>query len=356
MRLAIIGPPQSGKSTLYAAITGQAIDPNQLTSERLGAVDVPDERLDHLFEVYKPKKRVPVHLEFVDLLGISLADAHGQAEFRKAMDIVRRCDGIVMVVRAFESDSVVTYRNRINPKADIEELHSELIFADLEQVTNRIEKLEKSVQKPSKTRDQEMRELTMMQRVRDALESESPVSGAIHNEEERNIAMSFGFLTLKPVIAVINVSESDAAKPAPFEHPHANKTIALSAEIEAEIAQLEDEADRATFLSDYGLTEAARAKLIQACYAALDLITFLTAGGSNEARAWTIKRGTTAVDAAGKIHSDIARGFIRAETVAWEDLKANVDLKGAKNAGKMRLESKHYVVQDGDVLTFRFNV
>ncbi len=356
MRFAIIGPPQSGKSTLFAAITGQPLDLAHGATERLGTVDVPDERLDFLFDAYKPKKKTPVHLEFVDLRGISLADAHGQAEFRKAMDIVRRCDGIVMVVRAFESDSVAPYRDRINPKADIEELHSELIFADLEQVMNRIEKLEKSVQKPSKTRDQEMRELTMMQRVRDALEGENPVAGAIHNEEERTIANSFGFLTLKPVIAVINVSESEAAKSAPFRHPHANETVALSAEIEAEISQLDDEDDRATFLADYGLKEAARTKLIHACYAALDLITFLTAGGTNEARAWTIKRGTTAVEAAGKIHSDIQRGFIRAETVAWEDLKANGDLKGAKNAGKMRLEAKHYVVQDGDVLTFRFNV
>jgi len=355
MKLAIIGPPQSGKSTLFSAITGQPPDPGHGRTERLGSVAVPDTRLDYLFDLIKPKKRVPVHLEFLDVPGVALTDAHGQAEFRKAMDSVRRCEGIVMVVRSFESASVAAYRDRIDPKAGLEELHTEFIFADLEQVANRIEKLEKSTQKPTKTRDQELRELEMMRRVQDTLESEKPVAKAIQNEEERAIALGFGFLTMKPVIAVINVGEGDAAKPAPIEAPYAEATIALAAEIEAEISQL-DEADRTAFLADYGLTEPAQIRLIHACYEALGLITFLTCGGTNEVRAWTVTKGATAVEAAGKIHSDIQRGFIRAETVAFDDLKANKDLKGAKAAGKVRLESKQYIVKDGDIITFRFNI
>src|ERR1043166_2756157 len=274
MRFAIIGPPQSGKSTLFNAITGQRPDPTHLSGERIASVPVPDTRLDYLAAIYKPKKYTPAHIEFLDLPGISLADAHGQEEFRKTMQNVRKCDGIVMVVRAFASDGVLKYRNRIDAKADVDELHAELIFADLEQVTNRIEKLEKAVQKPTKTRDAELRELAMMKRVHENLEKEAPVSGAIHNEEERGIAASFGFLTLKPVIVVVNVGEGEVAAGPPFQHGHARATIAMSAEIEAEISLLE-EADRATFLSDLGLKEPAKLRLIHTCYEAVGLVSFL---------------------------------------------------------------------------------
>jgi len=354
MKFALIGPPQSGKSTLYSAITGQRPDPGHGAVEHLASVLVPDTRLDYLAELHKPKKYTPAHLEFLDLPGASLADAHGQAAFRKAMSSVRQCDGILMVVRAFASDAVAPYRDRINPRTDLDELHAELVFADLEQVTNRIAKLEKSVQKPTKTRDQEMRELAFMKRVHAALERESPVSSEVHNEEEKTVTAGFGFLTLKPVIVVINVGEKDVTKPPPFEAVHARATIALAAEIEAEIAQL-DETDRPGFLADLGLKEPARNRLIRACYDAVGLISFLTCG-PDEVRAWTITKGMNAVEAAAKIHSDIARGFIRAETVAFDDLKAHTDMKGAKNANKVRLEAKTYIVQDGDIINFRFNV
>lgn len=354
MRFALVGPPQSGKSTLFAAITGHAPDPAHAMAERLTTVAVPDARLDYLTELYKPKKCTPAHLEFLDVPGASLADAHGQAEFRKWMQSVRSCDGILMVVRAFASDGVVMYRDRIDAKADLEELHTEIIFADLEQVTARIEKLEESLTRPSKTRDRDKRELAMMKRVRDALEAESPVSSVIQNEDEQKITVSFGFLTLKPVIAVINVGEDQVAAPPAFEHEHARATIGLSAEIEAEIARLAQE-DRAAFLEDLGLAEPARTRLIRACYDAVGLISFFTCG-PNEVRAWTIRQGTEAVEAAGRVHSDMQRGFIRAETVAFDDLRANEGMKGAKSAGKVRLEAKHYIVKDGDVINFRFNV
>ncbi|MCA9257535.1 MAG: YchF family ATPase, partial [Phycisphaerales bacterium] len=315
---------------------------------------VPDERLDFLSDIYKPKKYTPAQIEFVDIPGASLADAHGQAEFRKRMQSARKCDGIVMVVRDFESDSVIQYRDRVNAKADLDELFTEFLFADLEQVVNRIEKLEKSTQKPTKTRDQELRELAMMIRAREALENEAPVSSAIQNDDERRIAGSFGFLTLKPVMVVINVGEDKVAAEPPFVHSHALATIAMSAEIEAEIAQLEPE-DRKTFLEDLGLTAPARTRLLRTAYNAVGLMSFLTAG-EDEVRAWTIRTGTEAVEAAGKIHSDIQRGFIRAEVVAFEDFKKAGDMRAAKNANTVRLEPKHYIVQDGDIINFRFNV
>ncbi len=354
MRFALIGPPQSGKSTLFAAITGQPPNPAHAMEEQLTTANVPDARLDFLTSLYKPKKTTPAHLEFLDLPGASLADAHGQAEFRRRMTSARICDGLIMVVRAFASDAVTKYHDRIDPKADIDELHTELIFADLEQVVSRIEKLEKSIQRATKTRDQETRELAMMRRVQQALEAEAPVASAIQNDEERKIAGSFGFLTLRPVVAVINVDEDRVAAPPPLVYPHAAETIALSAEIEAEIAQL-GPADRAAFLKDLDLAEPAGTRLIRSCYHAAGLISFLTVG-PDEVRAWTLQRGTEAVEAAGKIHSDIQRGFIRAETVAYEDLKSHGDMRGAKAANKVRLEPKHYVVQDGDVINFRFNV
>lgn len=354
MKFALIGPPQSGKSTLFSAITGHVVDASHAMNEQIASVSVPDERLDFLAEIYKPKKYTPAHIEFLDVPGASLADAHGQAEFRKRMQSVRKCDGIVMVVRAFESESVLKYRDRVNAKADLDELFTELLFADLEQVVNRIERLEKSTQKPTKTRDQELRELAMMTRVREALESEAPVSSAIQNDDERRIAGSFGFLTLKPVMVVINVGEDQVAAPPPFEHPHALATIALSAEIEAEIAQLEPD-DRRTFLEDLGLSAPARTRLLRTAYSALGLMSFLTAG-EDEVRAWTIRNDTEAVEAAGKIHSDIQRGFIRAEVVAFDDFRKAGDMRSAKSANAVRLEPKHYIVQDGDIINFRFNV
>ncbi|MCK6456290.1 MAG: redox-regulated ATPase YchF [Phycisphaerae bacterium] len=354
MRFALVGPPQSGKSTLFSAITGLAPDPAQSGVERLATVKVPDPRLDLLAVLHKPKKYTEATLEFVDVPGISLSDPHGQAEFRRCMANLRVCDGLVAVVRQFESSGVTAYRNRIDPKADLDELHTELMFADLEQVVNRIERLEKQVAKGGKAVEADKRELALMQRIRECLEKELPVSNALHNDEEGKIALSFGFLTQKPLIVVINVSEGDVARPPAFTHPTATATLALSAEIEAEIAQLSPD-DRPAFLADLGLSEPAKNRLIHACYDAAGLISFLTAG-EEEVRAWTIRRGMSALEAAGKIHSDIQRGFIRAETVAYADLKAAGDMRAAKAAGKVRLEGKTYVVQDGDVILFRFNV
>lgn len=354
MKIAFIGPPQSGKTTLYRAVTGQMDDDNYGVQERMAVVKVPDPRLDRLAAMYNPKKYTPASIEVVDVPGFSQVTAQQQAEFRRHIPNLKLCDGLVAVVRAFESDDVPPYRDRINPRADLDELYAELIFADLETTATRIERLEKSLTKPTKTHEQEKRELALLQRCREALEQEKPLAEFFTSDEERKIVRGFRFLTQMPLVVVLNVSDKDAAKPPSFEYHNAKSVIGLCANTEAEIAQL-DPADRAAFLSDLGVSEPAKNRLIRACYDAVGLISFLTCG-PDEVRAWSIPKGTNAVDAAGKIHSDIARGFIRAETVAFTDLDAAGDMKVAKAQAKLRLEGKAYIVQDGDVIEFRFNV
>ena len=354
MRIALVGPLQSGKSTLFRAVTGQPASQQHAVGEQLASVKVPDPRLDVLAKIYNPKKYTEATIDVLDVPGFSQETAQQQAEFRKALPSLRQCDALVAVVRAFDNDSVVAYRDRVDAKADLEELTSELSFCDLETVTTRIERLEKAMKKPTKTLDKDKHEHEFMTRCREALESEQPISSVIQSDDDRKLIASFGFLTLKPLIAVINVNENQAAAPTPFEWPVARATVALCADTEEQIGQL-DAADRDAFLEDLGVKEPARNRLIRACYDAVGLISFLTAG-EDEVRAWSIRRGADKVEAASKIHTDIARGFIRAETVAFDDVVAAGDMKGAKNAGKFRLEGKSYVVQDGDIINFRFNV
>jgi hypothetical protein len=354
MKVALIGPPQSGKSTLFRAVTGREPNPAAMDQEQIGSVKVPDRRLDWLADHYKPKKYTEAAIDFIDIPGFSLADDHGRAELKRHLPTIRQADALVAVVRAFENDSVAAYRNRIDPQGNLDELHTELIFADLEAVSNRIEKLEKSANKPTKTADQDKRELAVLLRCREVLEEERPISEAFQTEEEARLVKSFAFVTQCPMVAIINVSEAQAAAPPDFDHLTAHAVLSLCAEAEEQIAGL-DEADRLAFIEDLGVSEPARPRLIQACYEATGLISFLTAG-EDEVRAWPILRNSTAVEAAGKIHSDIAKGFIRAETVAFDDLQAAGDMKAAKAAGKVRLEGKTYIVQDGDLINFRFNV
>lgn len=355
MKIALIGPPQSGKTTLFRAVTGQADEPTHGIQERVAVVKVPDTRLDFLAKLYNPKKFTPASIEFVDVPGFSQITAAQQAEFRRHIPNLKLCDGLVAVVRAFENPDVPPYRDRVNPRADLDELYSELIFADLETTANRIERLEKSLTKPTKTHEQEKRELAFLQRCREALESERPLSDVAGSDEDRKLVKGFRFLTQMPIVVVTNVSDRDAANPPLVEFPLARAVVGLCANNEAEIAQL-DPADRQAFLDDLGVKEPARDRLIRACYEAVGLISFLTCG-PDEVRAWSIPKGTPAVEAAGKIHTDIARGFIRAETVGYDDFfAAKGDMKIAKANGKIRLEGKTYVVHDGDIIYFRFNV
>ncbi len=356
MRVALVGLPQSGKSTLFAAIAeagGSHVDLSRPDQPHLAVVKVPDERVEVLAEHYEPRKITHAELEFIDLPGFDLRDEAGRTRAKQHWARMRQSDMIVFVVRAFEDPSVGAYRDRVDPEADVEELLGEMLFADLEQVTNRIEKLQVALRKPTGKRDEQQRELELMERLRETLENERPIAEAIESETEDKLIRSFGFLSQKPTLAVENVGEEAVGEPGP-ETLGALPALRLSAKIEEEIAELPPE-DRAEFMADLGLPDSARDRLIRACYDRLDLVSFLTVG-DDECRAWTIPAGTTAVEAAEEIHSDIARGFIRAETVSYDDFQAAGDMKNARSAGTVRLEGKTYVVRDGDIINFRFNV
>ncbi len=356
MRVALIGPPQSGKSTLFAAVaeaSGSHVDLSRPDQPHLAAVKVPDDRLEWLTELHDPKKTTPAELEFLDLPGFDLSDEPGRQRARAHWQEMEHSAMLVFVVAGFEDPAVAPYRGRVDPEADVEELRNEMLFADLERVTNRIEKLEVAVRKPTAHRADDEAELELMRRLRDTLEAEKPIAEAIGGEGEAKLVRSFQFLTLKPTMVVVNCGEDAAAEAGPGE-VGGLPALQLSAKIEEEIAELSP-AERGEFLADLGIESSARDRLIRGCYQRLNLISFLT-DGPDECRAWTIGAGADAVTAAGEIHTDIARGFIRAEVVAFEDLHAAGDHKAAKAAGKVRQEGKHYVVKDGDVIYFRFNV
>ncbi|MBT3200816.1 MAG: redox-regulated ATPase YchF [Phycisphaerales bacterium] len=356
MRVALIGPPQSGKSTLFQAIaagSGSGVDMSRPDQPHLATVKVPDERLTWLSEQFNPKKTTPAELAFLDMPGFDLTGDAGRQRAKVHWASMRQSDMLVFVVREFKNDAVAMYRDRVDPAADVEEMLTEMIFADLEQVTNRLAKLEASLKKPVGNKDEIKREMELMTRLVDTLEEERPISDALTSEIEIKMVASFAFLSQKPVLIVLNCDEDAMSADNPTEFA-GRPCMYLSAQIEEELAELPAE-ERGEFLADLGLESTAGDRLIRACYTGVDLVSFLTSG-EDECRAWTIRAGTTAVDAAGEIHSDIARGFIRAETVAYDDFKAGGDMKGAKAAGKVRLEGKTYVVQDGDIINYRFNV
>ncbi len=338
---------------VFAAATGLTVDPFAPPEPKQAVVRVPDPRLKYLIELNNPKKVTEATFELVDVPGCSLEDAKGRDEWRRMLPTVRQAELLVVVVRDFRNDSVPAYRNRIDAQADFDEVWAELMFSDLEAVANRIEKLEKSLKKPTATHELEKHELGLLTRCKEALEADRPIATALHTENDRKTFASFAFLTQKPLLCVRNVSDDAASAASPLKADHAAACMVMSASIEAEIAQL-DPADRPSFMAELGLKEAARDRLAHTCYDALGLISFLTMG-PDEVRAWTIRKGSTAVEAAGKIHTDLARGFVRAETVAYDDLVAHKDMKGAKAAGKVRKEGKSYVVADGDVMLILAN-
>ena len=355
MKVALVGPPQSGKSTLFAAMAeagGSHIDLHRPDQPHLAVVKVPDERVLALAEIYKPRKVTLAELEFLDLPGFDLHDEAGRQRAKAHWPAMRQSDMLVLVVREFGSQTVAQYRQRIDPASDVGELLGEMLFADLDQVSARIDRIEAALKKPTPKKDEQARELDLMTRLKDALESEKPIASAINSDAEGKLLRSFGFLSQKPALAVVNADEDKAQLSA--EPLCGLASLRLSAKIEEEIAQLPP-AERKEFLADMGLAASARDRMVQACYQRLSLVSFLTTG-EDECRAWTIPAGTDAVTAAGQIHTDIARGFIRAETVSYDDFKAHGDMKGAKAAGRVRLEGKNYIVQDGDIINFRFAV
>jgi ribosome-binding ATPase len=356
MQIGLIGLPRGGKSTLFTAIAGGHVHAGAGAAHQAdkAVVKVPDPRIEALSAIYKPKKSTHAMIGFLDIPGLDFSEEAGRHESRRIIAQARQADMLVIVLGAFHSSSVAAYRKRVDPAKDLEELDNEFLLADLEMVANRIEKLKVSVMKPTKTVENDKKELILLERCQAAVEEMKPVSAAIQFPEEEKMLRSFGFLTLKPMLIVANVDEDKIATPVELAGKGAREVITLSAPLEVELAAL-DEADREAFLRDMNLEEIARHRLIKKCYQTLKLISFLTVG-EDEVRAWTIPAGCPAVEAAGAIHSDIQRGFIRAETVRYDDFMATGDMKGAKAAGKVRLEGKTYAVQDGDIINFRFNV
>ena len=356
MKVALIGLSQSGKSTILSAISGRQLPVAGSVNIEEAMVPVPDERLDWLTDFYEPKKTVRATIDCLDVPGFSFSDEHGRSAAKRLLNQVRTADMFVIVLRAFNNSAVPAYGDSVDPVRDFNELQTELLLADLELVTTRIERLEKQIHKPTKTQAQDKAELALQKKLQQAIESEKPISTAIANDTELALIKSLGFLTLKPIAVVINVDEDKVNEPITLSEQLGDSiaVTAISAKLEHELSQL-DTQSRTEFMADLEISEPGVNKFVQSCYQTLGLISFLTVG-KDEVRAWPIKAGTTALDAAGKIHSDIKRGFIRAETFSFEDIKQYGSEKELKNAGKIRLEGKEYVVRDGDIINFRFNV
>jgi hypothetical protein len=355
MKAALVGFMQSGKSTLFSAISGKKASAMGSVSIEEAMVPVPDDRLDYLEKIYKPEKKTMAAIDCLDVPGFNFTDERGQKNAHKLMDKIRTSDLLVWVIRAYDAASVPAYKNRVDPSGDLQDLKTEFLLSDLELVSTRIDKLEKQVKKPTATQAKDKAELELQRRLQQTIEEEKPLSSAVKTQSELAVIKSLNFLTLKPIVVAVNVGENQLDKK--FEFPTLGDdipVIEISAELERELSEL-DEESKAEFMSDMGIKESALGKFVNSCYSALGLISFLTTG-SDEVRAWPIKKGTTALQAAGKIHSDIQRGFIRAETFSFDDLKKYGDEKTLKSEGKIRLEGKDHIVEDGDIINFRFNV
>jgi len=342
MQAALLGLMQSGKSTIFSAISGKAIPPMGATAIEEAIVPVPDERLNWLTGLYQPKKTTRATIDVLDLPGFNFSDDHGRAAARRLINQIRTTDMLVLTIRAFEN-SAVPAPGGVNAGRDLADLRTELLLADLELVTTRIERLEKQVHRPTKTQAKDKAELALQKRLQEAIEAERPISSAIETDQEQAMIKSLGFLTQKPVAVVVNVGEDDLGRAPDLGEvlDGSVPVVAMCAKLENELAQLDDES-REAFKADLGIEESAAEKFVQVCYSALGLISFLTVG-KDEVRAWPIHKGTIAVDAAGKVHTDIKRGFIRAETMAFADLKELGDEKDeARGQGIRRPGRRHH--------------
>ena len=361
MEVGIIGLPYSGKSTLFSTLTGQDVPPASGAGRvevHRGVVQVPDERLDALTEIFRPRKKVPAAIEFLDVGGVEAERGQGgfDAQF---LQVLKTTDALCLILRDFENQFYPHPAGRIDPRADFRLVETEFLLSDLAIVENRLVRLEKQLMKARDEKGQ--RELALLKRCAAQLEQEKPLRELSFTEEELKQLKGFQFLTAKPLVVVINVDESRVQEASRIEAAFSDLAgrpgvvvVALCAKIEQELSQLAED-ERQEFLQELGIDEPALPRMIRATYELLGLISFFTVG-EDECRAWTIRAGTPVQKAAGVIHSDLERGFIRAEVVHYDTFIQYKSLSACRDKGLLRLEGKDYIVQDGDIITVRFNV
>jgi len=360
VKICIVGLPQSGKSSLFSALTGASSETALARgTDPVAVVKVPDQRLEQLAAIFEPKKKTAAAIEFVELQGISAGDPKHAPFSEQFLGKLRTADALLAVVRSFRDPAVPHPLDRVDARRDLAALETEFLLSDLAIAESRVDRLRKQV--AAKSSDRDARELAVLEKCRAALESETPLRALDLSDDEEGLIRGFRFLTRKPLVAVINLDEDEIRREAEVLSPFTDwaagpraAAVGLSARIESEIRQLPDK-DAPQFRSDFGIESSALDRLIATAYRMMGLISFFTVG-SDEVKAWTVSDGTVATRAAGVIHSDIERGFIRAEVVSYEHFVTRGDIAGCRTDGTLRLEGKGYPVRDGDIINFRFAV